>query len=175
MVINIKIFTRVFIVIIISSLIGLAESIFHELNGSANSEKNKICTQPQEKVDHKAYHQGSLNAIETCEVGHAEAKIEGDLLKVWFVGGGADTGKSVKITDQAIIIKIVTQQKETKELTLDPKPDALAEETIGNCSYFEGKAKWIQGLKKFSATGNVNFKGKIRKLIIEYPNGYDPD
>lgn len=124
---------------------------------------------------HIAYHQGCLNAIETCEIGHAETKIEGDTLKLWFVGGGTDTGKSVRVTDKTIALNIITPQKETKVLVLEPKPNELAEEKVGDCSFFEGRAPWLAGLNEFSATGNVNFKGMIRKIVLEYPKGYDPD
>src|SRR5579862_260636 len=40
---------------------------------------------------HQTAHGGVLNAIEKCEIGHAEVKREGDTLRVWFVGGAPDT------------------------------------------------------------------------------------
>ena len=46
---------------------------------------------PQQAGKHVAYHDGCLNAIVTCENGHAEVKVSGDTLQCWFVGGGNDT------------------------------------------------------------------------------------
>jgi hypothetical protein len=120
------------------------------------------------------YHQGCLNAIETCEVGHAETKVEGDVLKVWFVGGGSDTAKAVRVPEKEIALEVNTGDT-TSTLVLAAKPSALAQETIGNCSYFEARAPWLANLKEFTATGTVAFKGRNRKIVIEYPKGYDPD
>ena len=121
---------------------------------------------------HKAHHQGCLNAIETCAVGHTEVKLEGDTFKLWFVGGENETGKAVRVSDQSISLLITTPHQETKTLVLSPQPNELAEEKVGDCSYFEGKAPWLLNLEHFSAVGKVNFKGKTREMLIEYPEGH---
>ncbi|MCE5324665.1 hypothetical protein LLG46_15325 [bacterium] len=123
---------------------------------------------------HAAAHGGSLNAIVACENGHAEVKLEGDTLQLWFVGGGTDTTKSVRVPDKSITIQVTTADG-AKTLVLKPKPLDLAGEKIGDCSYFEGNAPWLGGLKTFSANGQITFRGKKMPLKIEYPNGYDPD
>jgi hypothetical protein len=128
---------------------------------------------PEEK--HEAHHGGCLNAIETCAVGHAEVKLEGDVLKVWFVGGENETDKAVRVSDKQIALSVRPNGGEEKSLTLDARPIDLAGEKVGDCSYFEGRADWLAGLKKFDATGKVNLKGKERPIKIEYPDGYDPD
>lgn len=159
-----------------SALIALGLMIGLAANGQTSiaGEQKKVAAKTEEQ-GHEAHHGGCLNAIETCEVGHAEAKIEGDTLKIWFVGGGTDTGKSVRVADQNITLMLTTPQKQEKTVILEPRPNELAEEKVGDCSYFEGKAPWLSGLKKFIATGKVSFKGKDRKIVIEYPKGYDPD
>lgn len=126
--------------------------------------------------EHVAAHGGCLNAMGTCENGHAEAKVEGEMLKVWFVGGGTDTEKAVRIPDKEITLAVTVQgEKEAKPLVLTAKPNELAEEKVGDCSVFEGQADWLNGVKEFVATGEVTFKGKKQAVRIEYPAGYDPD
>ncbi len=139
---------------------------------SAEKEKNTR----EEKAEHKAPHGGCLNAIATCENGHAEVKVEGDMLKLWFVGGGTDTEKAVRIPDKEITLSVtLAGEKESRNLILKAKPNELAEEKEGDCSSFEGKAEWLKNAKKFVATATINFKGKKQELKIEYPAGYDPD
>lgn len=123
---------------------------------------------------HKAVHGGSLNAIVTCENGHAEVKLDGDRLQLWFVGGGSDTGRSVRVPDRSIKLRMKTTNG-AKTLILNPKPLDLAGEKIGDCSYFEGAAPWLQGLAQFTGEGQITFKDKKTPLKIEYPKGYDPD
>jgi hypothetical protein len=133
---------------------------------------------PADKGDedkHKAHHGGCLNAIETCAVGHAEVKLEGDVMKVWFVGGENQTDKAVRLSDKQIALAVKLDGGQEKTLTLDAKPNELAEEKVGDCSFFQGKADWLAGVKKFTATGKVNHTGKERPIKIEYPEGYDPD
>jgi hypothetical protein len=124
---------------------------------------------------HTAYHNGCLNAIGSCSVGHAEVKIEGDVLKCWFVGGENQTDTAVRATDKQIVLTVTPKGGPEKKLTLLPKPDRLADEMVGDCSYFDGKADWLADVTEFTATGLVNCKGQERKLTIEYPKGYDPD
>ncbi len=142
------------------------------------SAKKKDAAEPaasQPEARHEARHGGCLNAIETCAVGHAEVKLEGDTLKVWFVGGENATDKDIRVSDKQIVLTIKPDGGEEKTLTLDPKPNEKADEKVGDCSRFEGKADWLAGVKKFSATGKVNHTGKERPIKIEYPEGYDPD
>ncbi len=140
--------------------------------------KQDATTQPADKpaeAKHEAHHGGCLNAIETCAVGHAEVKLDGDVMKVWFVGGENQTDKAVRVSDKQIVLAVTPAGGQEKTLTLDPKPNELANEKVGDCSYFEGKADWLAGVKKFTATGKVNHTGKERPIKIEYPEGYDPD
>ena len=126
--------------------------------------------------EHKAVHGGSLNALGTCENGHAEVRIEEDVMKLWFVGGGSDTDKSVRIPDKEFVLTITPKgSKETKTLTLTAKPIEIAEETVGNSSHFEGQADWLRDIHEFVATGTVAFKGRAQAIRVEYPAGYDPD
>jgi hypothetical protein len=125
--------------------------------------------------EHKTAHQGSLNPIERCEIGHAEVKLEGKTLSLWFVGS-PDTTRAVPIPERAVVLKVqIPGEKNARTLRLRPQPLDLAGETVGNCSHFEGEAPWLSGLGKFTATGTVVFKGTKRPLRIEYPGGYDPD
>lgn len=128
----------------------------------------------QHEHEHAAVHEGCMNAIVTCENGHAEVKLDGDTLQVWFVGGGPDTDKSVRIPDKTIGLNLKTG-KGVRTLVLNPKPLELAGEKVGDCSHFEGRADWLRGLKEFTATAQITFRGGKTPLRIEYPEGYDPD
>jgi hypothetical protein len=125
---------------------------------------------------HQAAHGGCLNAVGKCETGHAEIKVEEDVLKLWFVGGGHDTAKAVRVPDKEVVLTVkVAGEKEPRTLSLKAAPLALAEEKEGDCSCFEGRADWLKGVKDFEATGAVTFKGRKEDLKIDYPHGYDPD
>jgi hypothetical protein len=115
--------------------------------------------------------------VVTCENGHAEVKIADDVLQCWLVGGGPNTGVSVPIGDKSITLKITpVGEGMTRTLVLMAKPLKLAEETVGHCSYFEGRASWLKGLSAFSAEGTLkHYRGKAQPIRIEYPGGYDPD
>ena len=145
--------------------------------GSASSAK-ATCATPaaagQQAGKHKAVHGGSLNAIVTCENGHAEVKLEGDTLHVWFVSGGSATDQSVRIPDRSVRLQVQTKGGE-KTLVLNPTPLELAGEKIGDCSSFEGAAPWLKGLASFTARGKITFRGQSEPVRIEYPQGYDPD
>ncbi len=131
---------------------------------------------PEEKGEHKAAHGGCLNALGACENGHAEVKLEGGRLKLWFVGGGTDTEKAVRVPDKEIALSVtLAGAPAAKPLLLKAAPNELAEEKEGDCSHFEGAADWLNGAKKFTATGTVTFKGRKQAIRIEYPAGYDPD
>lgn len=126
--------------------------------------------------EHKSAHGGVLNAIVTCENGHAEVKVDGDVMRLWFVGGGSDTTRAVRVPESEIQLSVVPATgAEPRTLMLRAVPDALAEEKEGDCSHFEGKADWLEGLNAFVATAQVVFKGTRQELRIEYPDGYDPD
>jgi hypothetical protein len=117
-----------------------------------------------------------LNAIVTCENGHAEVKIDGSTMQLWFVGGGPNTDKSVRVKDKSISVQVVIPGIAGKKtLVLEPKPLELAGEKIGDCSYFEGTAPWLKGIKAFTGTGTLEYTGTKSPLRIEYPKGYDPD
>jgi len=136
------------------------------------TESAKSCK--AEKHEHQTAHGGSLNAIVTCENGHAEVMLEGAKLCLWFVGGGTDTTKSVRVPDPSVVLNIKVGNT-TKSLTLAAKPLELAGEKIGDCSYFEGSMPELSNAKEFTADGKVTFKGKKMPIRIEYPKGYDPD
>lgn len=131
---------------------------------------------PEEKPQgHEAHHGGCLNAIDMCSVGHAEVKVEGDTLKLWFVGGENDTGTAVRVPDKEITLSVTPDQGKATDLVLKAVPNQLSEEEVGNCSHFEGAADWLKGVAKFEARGKVNFKGALRNIHVQYPDGYDPD
>ncbi len=132
----------------------------------------KVC-EPEGK--HKAYHEGSLNAITQCENGHFEAKFVDDKLEGWFVGGGQDTNRSVRVPSDKIELSIFLPDGTNKQLTLSASPLSLADEKKDDCSHFEGNAGWLREIKSFQALGKVYFKGKWQPLIIQYPEGYDRD
>jgi len=140
-------------------------------------DKGKEVKQAEEHTgEHKAVHGGCLNALGTCENGHAEVRVEGNILKLWFVGGGSDTDKAVRIPDREFVLTITPKgSKETKTLVLKAKPNEIAEETVGNCSHFEGQADWLKDVREFVASGSVIFKGRSQAIRVEYPSGYDPD
>lgn len=50
----------------------------------------------------------------------------------------------------------------------------LAGERMGHCSHFVAQAEWLKDLKEFEARGEVILKGIRQKLVIQYPEGYDP-
>jgi hypothetical protein len=126
--------------------------------------------------DHAAAHGGCLNVIGSCENGHAEVKVEGDVLRLWFVSGEKNTDKAVRVPDNDIALSVkVEGEKDTKTLMLKCKPSQLLEEKDGDCSCFEGQADWLKTAKDFEATGAVTFKGKRQEFKIDYPHGHDPD
>ena len=143
--------------------------------GSAKKQDANASAASQPEGKHAAHHGGCLNAIETCAVGHAEVKLDGNVLKVWFVGGENETDKAVRVSDKQIALAVKPDGGQETPLTLDAKPSVLAEEKVGDCSYFEGRADWLAGVKKFTASGKVNLKGQERPIKIEFPDGYDPD
>ncbi|MFH1076724.1 MAG: hypothetical protein V1753_07815 [Pseudomonadota bacterium] len=127
------------------------------------------------KESHEAHHGGSLNAIDKCEIAHVEVKVVNNVIRCWFVSGGHDTDKAVRIPDKEIRLSVILKDSTKKELILQPKPIELAEEKVGDCSYFEAQADWLSFQKEFKAFGKATVKGKMRDINIQYPEGYDPD
>ena len=127
----------------------------------------------EERHGHTAHHGGVLNIIGK-EVGHVEILLEGETLEAWFVGGGEDTGRSVPIAAAEIPLTVTVPGTKQKKLTLKADPMKLAGEKMGRCSHFVAQADWLKGVKEFEGRGEVNFKGTRQKLIIQYPEGYDP-
>ena len=116
---------------------------------------------------HEAAHGGVLNVIGE-EVGHAEIRLTGDLVEVWFVGGGNDTDRAVPVKAHDIRLTV------EKELLLEAAPLVLAGESEDNCSHFTTNCEWLGAMDEFEAHGHVLFKGQEMELIIHYPEGYDP-
>jgi hypothetical protein len=171
---------KVIIILVVVVLVGLGIGLKSFINGEGKSSVPPMPTAAQksqaDEPGHEAHHGGCLNEICSCETGHAEVKIEGNTLKCWFIGGGQDTGRAVRVPDKSIPLKVkIKGSNPEKSLVLLPKPNDLAEEKIGDCSYFEARAEWLKGIKEFTAVGKVNFKGKEQDLIIDYPQGHDPD
>jgi hypothetical protein len=127
----------------------------------------------EEHHGHKAHHGGVLNVIGK-ELAHIEILIREDTLEAWFVGGGQDTGRSVQIKAAEIILTVSIASKGQKKLGLKADPLKLAGEKMGYCSHFVARADWLKEVKEFEAKGSVMIKGVKEKLIIHYPEGYDP-
>ncbi len=124
---------------------------------------------------HVAHHNGILCVLEKCDVGHIETLLEGDTLEAWFVGGGRDTDRSVRVEAEEVPLKVRLAGEGERTLVLKAAPMRLAGEKVGDASHFIAKADWLKGVKEFEAEGEVVFKGIRRKLVIRYPQGYDPD
>jgi hypothetical protein len=130
-------------------------------------------TEAEERHGHQAFHDGVLNVIGK-ELAHAEVLIVEDTLEVWFVGGGQDTDRSVQIKAAEIPLVVKIPGQGQKKLILKADPMKLAGEKMGYCSHFVARADWLKGVKEFEATSSVVIKGVKEKLIIDYPEGYDP-
>ncbi|HPG56376.1 MAG TPA: hypothetical protein PKW98_01045 [Candidatus Wallbacteria bacterium] len=123
--------------------------------------------------EHKAAHGGKLSVIGSCENGHCEIKLsEEGTVELWLVGGGNDTARSVRTTDEEIKFKVKLKNGLSGgefDLVLKAWPIELAEEKIGDCSRFKG---WNEKLKgrgiKFFASGKINFKGRKTGVKIDY-------
>jgi len=153
-------------------LLSLAVVVLGILLLVPKQQNQKNC-EPEGK--HKAYHEGSLNAITQCENGHFEIKVVDDSLEGWFVGGGQDTNRAVRVSSDKIELTVFLPDGTNKELLLTASPLNLAGEKNGDCSHFTAAAPWLSDIKTFQATGKINFKGKWQPLIIQYPEGYDRD
>jgi hypothetical protein len=127
----------------------------------------------EEHGGHKAHHGGVLNVIGK-ELGHVEVLVQGDTLEAWFVGGGEDTGRSVPVAAAKIPLKVTVSSTKQKKLTLKADPLKLAGEKMGHCSHFVAQADWLKDVKEFEARGEVKFKGSRQKIVVKYPEGYEP-
>jgi hypothetical protein len=136
--------------------------------------KNTQTCKPEEH-GHKAYHGGSLNVISECTTGHLEIKVIEDKIDAWLVSGNQDTNKSVRIKADTIALSVFLPDGTDKELALTASPLELAGEKAGDCSHFEARAAWLNGIRNFKATGKIFFKEKWLPLIIVYPEGFNPD
>lgn len=126
-----------------------------------------------QKQTHKAYHGGVLNVIGK-ELGHVEIIVQDGIMEAWFVGGGHDTDRAVPIAAAEIPLTVILPGKKQEKLVLKAAPMKLAGERLGHCSHFIAEAEWLKSVKEFEAYGEVMFKGVRQKLIIKYPEGYDP-
>ena len=123
---------------------------------------------------HKAPHGGVLNAIEKCSVGHIEALLEGKKLILYFVGSHDKTGTSLPIKAGKLQLTVKLGDGTENRLTLQPSPLKLAGEKVGHCSRFEGEADFLEGAESFHASGKVEVNGMVRKLTVNYPDGFHP-
>ena len=125
---------------------------------------------------HVPAHGGTFNVVGSCETGHAEAKVDGTTLKVWFTGSCCELKKPVRLKDAEIKLKVeIPGESAPKELALKSKPLTLAGEKEGDSSYFEGKADWLANIKKFNASTKLKFQGTDVDLKIAWPEGNDTD
>lgn len=127
----------------------------------------------EQKQAHKAHHGGVLNVIGK-ELGHIEILVQDGMLEAWFVGGGHDTHRSVPIEAAEIPLNVIISGEKQQKLILKAAPMKLAGERIGHCSHFIAQAEWLKEVREFEAYGEVIFKGIRQKLVIKYPEGYDP-
>ena len=118
---------------------------------------------------HTAPHGGVLGCVERCGIGHAELKMDGEKVNLWFVGADKDTTSSVTIPDKEVTLTIKPKQGKPWTVVLKAAPIELADEKVGNCSHFEGQDKRFAGLASFEAESKVNFKGQLRSFEIDYP------
>lgn len=147
-------------ILLIGTLLGASHIVFSPL---AHAQKHA----------HKAHHGGVLNVIGK-ELGHVEIIVHDGLLEAWFVGGGHDTDRSVPIGAAEIPLTVIIPGKKQEKLILKAAPMKLAGEKLGHCSHFIAEAEWLKSVKEFEAFGEVVFKGVRQKLVIKYPEGYDP-
>jgi hypothetical protein len=155
------VFKKLFYLFLGFALLGFSEILFFETSDAG------------EERGHRAHHEGVLNVIGK-ELGHVEILLQGDTLEAWFVGGGEDTVRSVPIAAVEIPLNVTFPGTKQKKLTLKADPMKLAGERMGHCSHFVARAEWLKDLKEFEARGEVVLKGIRQKLVIQYPEGYDP-
>lgn len=118
-------------------------------------------------------HGGCLYVIESSDIGHVEVKQENDILKCWFTEKDKNINRPAGIPDTEIVFSIKTTVDEPRALILKSKHINAAEKSIVPYSYFEGQAEWLREIDTFEASGEVNIKGKIRKLQINYSTKHE--
>jgi hypothetical protein len=121
---------------------------------------------------HTAPHNGVLNEITACGVGHAEALITGDKLEVWFLDGGSETGRSIQIPDESIPLSLIIENRRV-EAVLAAEPMLLAGEKKGKCSRFQAVIPGLGAWKTFDGYGWVRFKGSLHPLRLSWPKGFE--
>ena len=160
----------------LGALLGLMSLIFVSACVDAGEHAHHDDRGQAEHHGHETAHGGELNVIEECAIGHVEVIVDGDMLKVWFVGGDGATTTAIRVTATEIPLLVTPDEGVTIQgLTLVAAPMVLAEETVGDCSHFAATAPWLAAAKRFTAVGLVKFKGVVRVLRIDHPEGFDPD
>jgi hypothetical protein len=130
----------------------------------------------EERCAHAPPHGGSFNVVGSCETGHAEAKLDGSTLKVWFTGSCCELKKPVRLPCKEIKLQVELKGVAgQKELILKAKPLALSGEKEGASSFFEGSAPWLSGAKEFVASAKLKFQGSDVDFKIVWPEGNDKD
>lgn len=94
--------------------------------------------------------------------------------EAWLVGGGHDTDRAVPVKAKEIPLSVNVPDQGKRNLVLKAAPMRLAGEKVGHCSHFLGEADWLNHVGAFEARGELQFKGVLHKLLIKYPEGYDP-
>ena len=119
-----------------------------------------------------AAHDGCMNAIGKPAVGYAEMKVEGDVLKCWIERPDGKMEKDAGVPNKEIPLAVKLDDGEGKQLTLEGIASSSARG--GEFCYFEARAQWLAGTKKFQADGTIDFEGKPCKIHVSYPGGYCP-
>ncbi len=145
----------------------------HTDHNHAHSDSHQHQNQHQHGHHHKAFHDGKLFEIGSCENGHCEIKLNEDgMVELWLVGGGNNTGASIRTSAEEIKFKCKLKnglKNDEFDLILKAAPIELAEESIGDCSHFTGHHEKLAGKNiRFFANGKIYFKGKNIKVEIDY-------
>ena len=142
------------------------------LGGCGTKEPPPPAPAPEDPGHEESVHGGCLNVIGD-DLAHAEVRVEDGVFQCWFVEGGTETDKALRIAADTVELTLKFPDGSEKPLTLVAKPIELADEKSGYCSYYEAAADWLKTKKKFTATGEVHLKGGTWPLRIHYPGGHD--
>jgi len=154
------------------SMKNLALILVAALAPAVSAIADDCCAAP--RCAHVPSHGGTFNVVGSCETGHAEAKVEGSTLKVWFTGSCCELKKPVRLKDREIKLSVEIPGETTpRELVLKEKPLTLSGEKEGDSSCFEANAAWLAGVKKFTASTKLKFQGTDIDLKIVWPEGND--
>lgn len=142
-------------------------------DGHNHTHSTKHEHEHKHRHQHKSFHDGKLFEIGSCENGHCEIKLnENGTVELWLVGGGNNTGNSIRTSAEEIKFKCKLKnglKNDEFDLILKAAPIELAEESAGDCSYFTGHHEKLAGKNiSFFANGNIYFKGKNIKVEIDY-------